>query len=66
MEDNPFAKRNIEPLGPSKAATNLNLKLTEEEAEVFEKARNRLKLNRSDFMRLCISEKLQRMGASGP
>ena len=61
MKDNPFEKRNIEPLGPAKVATHLNLKLTEEEAEVFEKARTKLKLNRSDFMRLCIREQLDRM-----
>lgn len=61
MKDNPFARRHIKPLGPSLAAQHLNLKLTQEEAEVLEKAREKLKLNRSDFTRLCIREQLDRM-----
>ena len=60
-DENPFAKRNMEPLGPSRRATHLNLKLTEEEAEVYERARVKLGLNRSDFARLCIREQLDRM-----
>jgi len=59
--NNPFTQRDITPYPESVAPQNLNVKMTPEEGEAYEWARNKLGLTRSDFARLCFSEKIEQL-----
>lgn len=61
MKTNPFKMRDVVPLDESVAPRYLNVKMTEDEAEAYEWARKRMGLTRSDFARVCISEKIEKL-----